>query len=144
MTSPSGNGACNGSMEARTQPVAIRIASFLCYAWGIILLVLTVTALLPLRAKPRALTAALAFLSIVILVGAAYCLAGYLLRRRATSGAWFTGILVALTTALQLVMHLNFDGVNMKPPWLVVNGVLIILFVANRMRAGAGRRGVDA
>src|SRR6185437_13886812 len=86
MKLPSGNDACNGSMDARKQPVAIRIASFLCYAWGIILVVLTVTALMPLRSKPRALTAALAFLSIVVLVGAAYCLAGYLLRRRATSG----------------------------------------------------------
>jgi len=144
MKLPSGNDACNGSMDARKRPVAIRIASFLCYAWGIILVVLTATALMPLRSKPRALTAALAFLSIVVLVGAAYCLAGYLLRRRATSGAWFTGILVALTTALQLVMHLNFDGVNMKPPWLIVNAVLIVLFVANWTRAGAGRRGVDA
>jgi hypothetical protein len=84
------------------------------------------------------------FLSIVIILGAAYCLGGSLLRRRGRSGVWFTGILVALTTVLPFFMQLNFDRVNMKPPWLIVNAILLVLLIADRTRAGERRRGLGA
>ena len=135
------------SDDPRKRTAPIVIASSLCYAWGVILLVLTLEALLPLRSRPRALVGALGFLSIVIILGAAYCLGGFLLRRRGRSGVWFTGILVVLTTALQFVMQLNFHHVDMKLPWLVVNAILLALFVlliANGARAGERRRGIGA
>jgi len=35
-------------------------------------------------------------------------------------------------------MHLNFQRVDMKPPWLVVNALLFILLLTNWSRFGAG------
>lgn len=126
----------------RKRPPPIAIASFLCYAWGIILLVLSLVVLLPLLSRPRTLIAALGFLSIVIIIGAVYCLSGYLIRRRGRFGAWFTGAVVVLTTALQVDMHLNFEGVDMKPPWLIVNALLVILLLAHWARFGERNRTV--
>ena len=91
---------------------------------------------LSLLTRPRVFIAAMAFPSIVMTIGLAYCVGGHLLRRQRRSGAWFTATLVALTTALQLVMHLNFERVDMKPPWLIVNAVLIILLFSNWSRFG--------
>lgn len=126
------------------QPAPIIIASYLCYAWGIILLVPTVVILVPLSSKPRAFMAAVGFLSIVVIIGVAYCLGGYLIRRRRRSGAWYIGILIVLTSALQFSMHLNFEGVNMKPPWLIVNALLLILLLTNWTRFGERDRAIGA
>lgn len=125
----------------RKQPVPIVVASSLSYAWGAILLVSTVAVLLPLLSRPRAFIAALGFLSIVLVIAVAYCLSGYLIHRRRSIGAWFSATLVTLTTALQLVMHLNFWGVNMKPPWLLVNALLLVLLVTNWARLRGDRTG---
>lgn len=128
----------------RKQPTPIVIAWCLCYAWGIALLAPTVVILIPLVAKPRTLVSAMAFLSIVVVIGIAYCVAGYLIHRRRSAAAWCTGILVVLTSALQWSMHLNFEGVNMKPPWLIVNALLLILLLTNWRRFGAGDQEVRA
>lgn len=128
----------------RRQPAQIVVAWALCYAWGIILLVPTVVTLIPLLSRPRAFIGAVGFLSIVLIIGVAYCFSGYLIRRRRRSGAWFTGTMVALTTALQFSMHLNFAHVNMKPPWLIVNALLVILLLTNWARFREGDRAVGA
>lgn len=78
----------------------------------------------------------MAFPSIVISIGLAYCVSAYLLRRRRRSGAWFTATLVVFTSALQLFMHLNCERVNMKPPWLIVNALLLIVLLCNWSRFG--------
>jgi len=128
----------------RKQPTQIVVAWSLCYAWGIILLVPSVVILAPLLSKPRAFIGALGFLSIVVIIGVAYCFSGYLIRRRRPSGAWFTATVVALTTALQFSMRLNFAHVNMKPPWLIVNALLLILLLTNWARFREGDRAVGA
>jgi len=128
----------------RKQPTQIVVAWSLCYAWGIILLVPTVVILVPLLSRPRAFIGAMGFLSIVLIIGAAYCLSGHLIRRRRRFGAWFTGTVVAVTTALQFSMHLNFAHVNMKPPWLIVNALLLILLLTNRACFREGDRAVGA
>jgi len=126
----------------RKQPVPIVVASSLSYAWGVVLLVSTVAVLLPLLSRRLALIAALAFLSIVLVIAVAYCLSGYLIHRRPSVGAWVSATLVTLTTALQLVMHLNFWGVNMKPLWLLVNALLLVFLLTNwaRLRGRQNRR----
>jgi hypothetical protein len=128
----------------RRQPRPIVIASYVCYAWGAILLVPTIIISLSLLSRPRAFIAAMAFPSIVISIGLAYCVSAYLLRRQRRFGAWFTVSLVALTTALQVVMHLNFERVDMKPAWLIVNALLLILLLSNWSRFGEDDRAVDA
>jgi len=128
----------------RKQPRPIIAASSLCYAWGIILLASAAAISLPLLSRPRAFIAAVGFLSIVLIIAVAYCLSGYLIRRQRRSGAWFTGALVALTTALQLFMHLSLERVNMKPPWLIVNALLLVLLLTNWARFGKADRAVGA
>lgn len=135
MTSP-----LSSPVSPRRRPRPTVIASYLCYVWGIILLIPTVVILAPLVSKPRTFMAAAAFLSIVGTIAILYFLAGCLLRRRRTFGAWCTGILIVLTSALQLSMHLNFAGVNMKPPWLIVNALLVILLVVDPARSRARDR----
>lgn len=126
------------------QPAPIVAASYLCYAWGIVLLVPTAVILIPLSSKPRAFMAAFGFLSIVVIIGVAYCLGGYLARRRRRSGALYIGILIVLTSALQFSMHLNFAGINMKPPWLIVNALLLVCLLANWARVGERDRAIGA
>jgi len=128
----------------RKQPAPVVIAWSVCYAWGIILLVPSVVILVPLVSRPRAFIGAMGFLSIVVIIGIAYCFSGYLIHRQRRSGTWFTAILVVLTSALQFSMHLNFEGVNMKPPWLIVNALLLILLFTNWARFGVGGRAVGA
>lgn len=128
----------------RKQPTPIVIAWCLCYAWGIALLVPTVVILIPLVSKPRTFMSVMAFLSIVLIIGIAYCVGGYLIHRRRRSAPWFTAVLVLLTSALQLAMHLNFEGVNMKAPWLIVNALLLILLLTNWRRLRNGRQAVGA
>jgi hypothetical protein len=120
------------------QPAPIRIAWSLCFAWGLVLVVPSVVILVPLASTPRAFIGAMGFLSIVVIIGIAYCFSGYLIHRQRRSGAWFTAILVVLTTALQFSMHLDFQRVDMKPPWLIVNALLFILLVTNWSRFRAG------
>jgi len=40
-------------------------------------------------------------------------------------------------------MHLNFERVNMKPPWLIVNVLLLILLLSNWSRFGEDDGAVD-
>ena len=128
----------------RKQPTPIVIAWCLCYAWGILLVVPTVAILARLLSKPRTFMAAMTFLSIVLFIGIAYGVGGYLICSRRRAAAWFTGILAVLTSALQLSMHLNFDGIDMKAPWLIVNALLLILLLTNWRRFGARNQAVGA
>ena len=41
-------------------------------------------------------------------------------------------------------MHLNFAGVDMKVPWLIVNALLLILLLTNWARFGERDRAVGA
>lgn len=78
-------------------------------------------------------------LSIVLIIAGAYGFSGYLIRRRRRVGAWFTATLVGLTTALQFFMHLDVERVNTKPPWLILNALLLVLLLTNWTRFGEGR-----
>lgn len=122
----------------RKQPPQIIVAWCLCYAWGIILLVPSVVIVVPLLSKPRAFIGAMAFLSIVMAIGIAYCACGQLIRRRRRSGAWITLAVVALTSVLQFSMELDFAHVDMKLPWLIVNALLLILLLTNWARFREG------
>jgi len=124
----------------RKQPTSIIVAWSLCYAWGLALLVPSVVIVVPLLTRPRAFVGALGFLSIVVVIGVAYCVCGQLIRRQRRSGPWLTGTVVALTSALQFSMHLNFAHVDMKPPWLIVNALLLILLLTNWARSREGHR----
>jgi hypothetical protein len=102
------------------------------------LIVPSVVILVPLASTPRAFIGAMGFLSFVVVIGFAYCFSGYLMHRQRRSAAWFTAILLVLTTALQSFLHLNFEGIDMEPPWLVVNAVVFILLLTNWSRFGVG------
>lgn len=109
----------------------VLIAATLCYAWGITLLVAVGAMVIPGLSTHGLVIAATLFPAVVFILAATYCLSGYLIGRQRRSGAWLGATLAAGTTALQFVMHLYLMHINMTPPWLVVNGVILLLVLMN-------------
>lgn len=118
------------------RPQGLLIASTLCWVWGILIGFSGVALVIPAVAG-RDMGAGPVFLAVMFLpVAAAYCAAGYLVRKARLVGGWIAACTAGLMSAL-----LFLGGIRgTQSVGLAINLVIIVLVVSNRkhLRASGG------
>ena len=136
MTEPSG---LQSSVDSPGRPQALLIASTLCWVWGILIVLIGISVLIPAIAM-RGLSSRSAIFALgLCLFGLGYCSAGYLVRKMRLIGGWIALVAAVLFCPAQFV-----GGTAQAVVGLVVNLAIVVLVMANWRRLRPSQSEVGA
>ncbi len=103
----------------------LRVASTLCWIWGLLILGGGLALLIPALVVPG-LRGAIIVAALLLACSAGYCVAGYYLRKARRAGAGLAICVAVLVSLLQIGAHTRAASVG-----LVVNIVIVVLIIMN-------------
>jgi len=95
------------------------------------LLLVAVASVAPMFSRHGFSIAGALFPLIVLIIALAYCVTGYFIGQRRRLGRWLGLTVATLTLLLQLVMQLDIMRISLKPAWIIVDTLLLVILLAN-------------
>jgi hypothetical protein len=115
-------------------PIGLLVASTLCWIWGVLCGLGGLALLIPALKIPGLGVGAVFFALAFVVVGAVYCVAGYLIRRARLPGAWLALACAGIVSALELRGIAEIRSITLGAIAGLVVNVAIVLLVALHWR----------